>query len=114
MVDRRRQAAREHISRSIADGGDIQGPETDSHDQRVSGAGSLRKRERDSSVRRGLEAERRLLYHCNRGETIYREGIGENAGLVVGVGDGYVTGAKRSAGADGDAGRKLSGRAKSA
>src|SRR5947209_3557076 len=110
MRDRGCQAAREHVSRSIADAGDIQRPEAHSHNQGVPGASGLRKGEVDRSARRRLEAERRLLDLSNGRETIYREGIEQSAGLIVGISNRDVARTKRRTGADGDARGKLSGR----
>jgi len=87
------QAAREHISGTVGDTADIQGPEAHSHDQGMSSAGGLRQRQGDRSAGSRLTAEGGFLDQRNCGRWWRRlgcstgwTGLGTLAGGIHGGG----------------------------
>ncbi len=63
MIDRRRDAASEGITRVVGHAGEIKRPEAGAHNERMPRSGCFRQRKRDRSAGRRLLAERSPLDH---------------------------------------------------
>ena len=65
VIDRSGETAGERVSRTVRDAADIQRPETDADDERMTRRGGFGQRERDRSAGRRLLIERGPLDHAN-------------------------------------------------